>query len=203
MPRRIGSQPALETHVLDYAQADPDQPLIISTPTGVSGAYDAPASRLPDHRGGAQIFAPVPRHPRPTQMPGSQRPTAERLEGQLDPSLLGRTPADVSAGLGSRMSSLNRRASRAGRSAAKNISDAKKQGWRPGRSRSKKGAKKSSRKKDKGRDDDDVMSQSAWTDVTWSTAGRDKHRNRRTYNFGGGDRNKGGGSEKDKKCVVM
>ncbi|KAK7745503.1 hypothetical protein SLS53_003001 [Cytospora paraplurivora] len=198
-PQASGSQPALETHALDYAQQGPDQPLIISTPTGVSGAYDAPTSRLPDHRSGAQIFAPVPRHPRPTLMPGSQRPTAEQLEGQLDPSFLGRTPAEVSAGLSSRMSSLNRRASRAERSAAKNISDAKKQGWRPGRSKSKKGAKKSSKKK-KG-PDDDVMSQSAWTDVTWSTAGRDRHR--RTYNFGGGERNKGGGSEKDKKCVIM
>jgi hypothetical protein len=88
---------------------------------------------------------------------------------------------------------VHRRTSRAERSAAKNISDAKKKGWRPGRSKSKKDKARKGKKKEA---DYDVMSQSAWTDATWSTAGRG--RNRRTYHFGGGAE-----AEKDKKCVVM
>ncbi|ROV99954.1 hypothetical protein VMCG_06263 [Cytospora schulzeri] len=179
-PRPLGSHPGLGIHAIDHARPMPDQPLIISTPTGVSGAYDTPARQMADFHGEAQIIAPVPRHPRPTQNSGVLRPTAERLEGQLDPSFLDAPPVAPSAVSSSRMS-LNRRLSRAERSAAKNISDAKKKGWRPGRSKSKK-AKKSN----KNEPDFDVMSQSAWTDVTWSTAGRD--RNRRTYNFGGGER---------------
>ncbi|KAG6363387.1 hypothetical protein INS49_008486 [Diaporthe citri] len=168
-----------------------NQPLIISTPTGVSGAYDGPARQPSERRTEPTIFAPVPRHPRPSRNPGAPRPTAEQLEGQLNPSFV--TSAVPAPGLNSRLSSVNRRSSRAERSAAKNISDAKKKGWRPGRSKSKKDKARKGKKKEP---DFDVMSQSAWTDATWSTAGRG--RNRRTYNFGGAAE-----SEKDKKCVVM
>lgn len=198
-PRPLGSHPGLGIHTMDHARPGPDQPLIISTPTGVSGAYDTPARQLTDFHGGeAQIIAPVPRHPRPAQNPGVLRPTAERLEGQLDSSYLNMPPVDPSAVSSSRMS-LNRRPSRAERSAAKNMSDAKKKGWRPGRSKSKKAAKKGGgNNSNNNQPESDVVSQGAWTDAA-STVGRDK--NRRTYNFGGGERMKG--SEKDKKCLVM
>ena len=191
-PRSI-SDPASMTHAIDHALASPDQPLIISTPTGVSGAYDGPARQPSERRTEPTIFAPVPRHPRPSRNPGAPRPAAEQLEGQLNPSFLA-TSAAPGAGLNSRLSSVNRRSSRAERSAAKNISDAKKKGWRPGRSKSKKDKARKGKKKEP---DFDVMSQSAWTDATRSTAGRS--RNRRTYNFGGGTAE----AEKDKKCVVM
>lgn len=185
------SDPTSMTHAIDHALVSPDQPLIISTPTGVSGAYDGPARQPSERRTEPTIFAPVPRHPRPSRSPGAPRPTAEQLEGQLNPSFLA-TSAAPGPGLNSRLSSVNRRSSRAERSAAKNISDAKKKGWRPGRSKSKKEAKKGR----KNQPEFDVMSQSAWTDATWSTAGRG--RSRRTYNFGGAAE-----EEKDKKCVVM
>lgn len=186
------SDPTSMTHAIDHALVSPDQPLIISTPTGVSGAYDGPARQPSERRTEPTIFAPVPRHPRPSRNPGAPRPTAEQLEGQLNPSFLA-TSAAPGPGLNSRLSSVNRRSSRAERSAAKNISDAKKKGWRPGRSKSK---KEKARKGKKNQPDFDVMSQSAWTDATWSTAGRG--RSRRTYNFGGAAE-----EEKDKKCVVM
>lgn len=193
-PRPLGSHPGLGIYGIDHARPGPDQPLIISTPTGVSGAYDNPVRQTADCHSEAQIIAPVPRHPRPAQNSGVLRPTAERLEGQLDPSFLNAPPVAPSAVSSSRLS-LNRRPSRAERSAAKNISDAKKKGWRPGRSKSKK-AKKNTRNEP----EFDMMSQSAWTDVTWPTAGRD--RNRRTYNPGG-QRMKGMERDKDKKCLVM
>lgn len=186
------SDPTSMTHAIDHALVSPDQPLIISTPTGVSGAYDGPARQPSERHAEPTIFAPVPRHPRPSRNPGAPRPTAEQLEGQLNPSFLPTSTAP-GPGLNSRLSSVNRRSSRAERSAAKNISDAKKKGWRPGRSKSK---KEKARKGKKNQPDFDVMSQSAWTDATWSTAGRG--RNRRTYNFGGAAE-----EEKDKKCVVM
>lgn len=186
------SDPQNMTHAIDHALVSPDQPLIISTPTGVSGAYDGPARQPSERRTEPTIFAPVPRHPRPSRNPGAPRPTAEQLEGQLNPSFLAMSAAPA-PGLNSRLSSVNRRSSRAERSAAKNISDAKKKGWRPGRSKSKKDKARKGKKKDA---DFDVMSQSAWTDATWSTAGRG--RNRRTYNFNGAAE-----AEKDKKCVVM
>lgn len=186
------SDPTSMTHAIDHALVTPDQPLIISTPTGVSGAYDGPACQPSERRTEPTILAPVPRHPRPSRNPGAPRPTAEQLEGQLNPSFLA-TSAAPGTGLNSRLSSVNRRSSRAERSAAKNISDAKKKGWRPGRSKSKKDKSRKGKKKEP---DFDVMSQSAWTDATWSTAGRS--RNRRTYNFGGAAE-----AEKDKKCVVM
>lgn len=186
------SDPPSMTHAIDHALVSPDQPLIISTPTGVSGAYDGPARQPSERRTEPTILAPVPRHPRPSRNPGAPRPTAEQLEGQLNPSFIATSTAP-GPGLNSRLSSVNRRSSRAERSAAKNISDAKKKGWRPGRSKSKKDKAKKGKKREP---DFDVMSQSAWTDATWSTAGRG--RTRRTYNFGGV-----GEAEKDKKCVVM
>lgn len=185
------SDPSSMVHAIDHALVTPDQPLIISTPTGVSGAYDGPTRQSSERRTEPTIFAPVPRHPRPSRNPGAPRPTAEQLEGQLNPSFLA-TSGAPGTGLNSRVSSVHRRTSRAERSAAKNISDAKKKGWRPGRSKSRKDKSRKGKKKEP---DFDMMSQSAWTDATWSTAGRGRNR---IYNFGGGAE-----TEKDKKCVVM
>jgi hypothetical protein len=186
------SDPSSMVHAIDHALASPDQPLIISTPTGVSGAYDGPARHSSERRTETTIFAPVPRHPRPSRNPGTPRPMAEQLEGQLNPSFMATSGAPV-PGVSSRVSSVHRRTSRAERSAAKNISDAKKKGWRPGRSKSRKDKARRGKKREP---DFDVMSQSAWTDATWSTAGRG--RNRRAYNFV-----TAGETDKDKKCVIM
>ncbi|KAF2993153.1 hypothetical protein E8E14_000374 [Neopestalotiopsis sp. 37M] len=177
---------------------EPDQPLIISTPKGVSGAFDTPDhGRSQQYDAGEPvIFAPVPRHPGPQAGTSNSRPTVERLETIYSiASVDGRNanhhnltlplhneqgygipipPAPPSAALTTTSlrhhTSLNRRQSRARRSAAKNIKDAKSRGW-TGRRKKKK-------------DSDDAMSL-AWTDVTWaSKAPRD-------------------GPGKDKKCAVM
>lgn len=186
------------THTIHHAHSVPDQPLIISTPTGVHGAYDAPNGQPQDPRAQAPIVAPMPRHPRASQHPGLTRSAgpAQRLEtmyhGQLSPNHLIEPVVD-SSDFSSRLSSLNRRPSRAERSAAKNIADAKKKGWRPGRSKSQKGKKTKPRVPEF-----DMMSQSAWTDVTASRAGGPP---RRTYNIPNAQMT--GKVERDKKCVVM
>lgn len=185
------------THVADQAHPAPDQPLIISTPTGIQGAYDAPTGRSQDPRADNPIIAPVARHPRAGQHLGIILPTgpAERLEnifhGHLSPNFP--PPPAVDPSDSSRIFSLNRRPSRAERSAAKNIADAKKKGWRPGRSKSQKGKKAKPRVPDF-----DMMSQSAWTDVSASAAGGPS---RRMYNLPNAQMP--AKAEKDKKCVVM
>lgn len=189
--RQYYAQPMLvDTHhshgsrVVGDSQPLPDQPLIISTPTGIHGAYDIVPDHHTDQPVVTPIHAPVPRHARP----------AERLEdmyqGQLAPGLL--VPPAAPSDFPSRVSSLNRRPSRAGRSAAKNIADAKKKGWRPGRSKSKKVKKSKTREPEF-----DMMSQSAWTDVTYATAGARGERLRHGFDA---RREK---TEKDKKCAVM
>lgn len=189
----IASHTSRNMHDRDHARPRPDQPLIISTPTGVQGAYDTPSGQISVQQAGTPILAPVPRHPRPGQSP-SVLPPAERLEsiyhGHLNPALLAApaAPSDLS----SRVSPLNRRPSRAERSAAKNIADAKKKGWRPGRSKSKKGKKSQARAPEF-----DVLSQSAWTDATYSTVGG---RGRRRHQIFDARQEK---MDKDKKCVVM
>lgn len=187
-------------HALDYAHSMPDQPLIISTPTGVQGAYDAPKGYPHDSQAEAPLVAPVARHPRATQHPGLTRPAgpAERLENiyhqHLSPDYL--APAVDPSNSPSRISSLNRRPSRAERSAAKNIADAKKRGWRPGRSKSKKGKKSKPRPPEIG-----LMSQSAWTDVAMSAAVGPQGPQRDMYNVSNSQMP--AKAEKDKKCVVM
>ncbi|XWW97287.1 hypothetical protein V2A60_005269 [Cordyceps javanica] len=114
---------------------DEDQPLIISTPKGVSGAFDSP--------GETQILAPVPRRPR-QNIPFNPGQPAEPVQSLFPalpnnganvtrqkarhlPSWLSSQPA------GSTRSPVrvSRKPSRAERGAAKNILDAKKRGWRP------------------------------------------------------------------------
>lgn len=177
-----------------------DQPLIISTPRGVTGAFDPPSQQSSSDRwSGTPIIAPVPRHPRTAQgIAGiaSPRPTVERLEtiysmadtstqqqqqqapqrsqtrsrrrifGGLRRAPSNSPPSTVAGGV-------NRQASRAERSAAKNIRDAKKKGWSPS-------SKKKGKKKQR---DYDAASTAGWTDVSVAAPSVYK--------------------EKEKKCVVM
>lgn len=170
----------------------PDQPLIISTPTGVQGAYDAPnEQQQPGQYAGTAIVAPVPRHPRNTHN-ARILPPAERLEniyhGYLSPAHLAVPPAAASLAP-SRLSSVNRRPSRAERSAARNMAEAKKKGWRPGRNKKKKAKQGGGGPSEP---DFEMMSQGAWTDVTWNAAGGPARSRAHITN-----------SQRDKKCVVM
>ncbi|KAL6895645.1 hypothetical protein HDV57DRAFT_19569 [Trichoderma longibrachiatum] len=136
-----GSLATTPTNALD---TDIDQPLIISTPRGVGGAFDPPGRRS-SRRGDTPIVAPVPRRPRPTG--GSAAPpTVERLEtistggpqpvqqtNLVLPTWMRGPPASP----GRQPSTVNRRPSRAERSAAKNMRDAKKRGWAAKKKKSK------------------------------------------------------------------
>ncbi|KAK7970554.1 hypothetical protein PG996_001017 [Apiospora saccharicola] len=174
----------------------PELPLIISTPTGVTGAFDTPDQT------GAQatssepvLHAPVPRHPRPILgVGGPSRPVADRSEtvysntgngsrnnttGHVGPNgqpLMVPPPPSSSELTSSSLrhhTSLSRRPSRARRSAAKNVQDAKTRGW-------------AGRRKQKKAHENDAASSAAWTDVTWaSNAPRD------------------GKAGKGSKCTVM
>ncbi|KAI0175700.1 hypothetical protein GGR52DRAFT_325611 [Hypoxylon sp. FL1284] len=127
----------------------PDQPLIISTPTGVAGAFDAP-SQSDAHRQPVEpvLHAPVPRHPRPISGAHLLRPTVERLE--TISSVAEHPPPGPPSSQLRHHASINRRPSRARRGALKNIRDARARGW-IGR-------------KDKKKKDD------TWTDVSWADA---------------------------------
>lgn len=170
---------------------EPDQPLIVSTPAGVQGVFDPPRHQVRTRSAEMKLFAPVPRHPRPT-LAGPIRPTVERLEGIYNRELLqqsrrqggddllstlngnsltGSAPQDVPVSLSPRRISVNRRQSRATRSAQKNLADAKKKGW-SGTKRQKKKLKES-----------DAVSSTAWTDASRNSA----------------DRN----DERDKRCILM
>lgn len=197
-----------------------DVPLIVSTPRGITGAFDPPTRQTSGRRAEPLILAPVPRRPRSSSNQAAVlRPTVERLETIY--SVASATSATMlpvvsstsnthatyllaptgSASTTVRVPSLNRKQSRAERSAAKNIADAKKRGWN-GRKR---GGKKTKER------DIDVASSAAWTDVTttsgmsgftgmFSGSGK-KGKGVAKTERGGGE---GEGDEKGgKKCVVM
>ena len=193
-----------------------DIPLIISTPKGVTGAFDPPGQHAGFSMGQPAeppLLAPVPRHPRPTTQAAVLRPQVERLEtiysvassngagapGQLAPvppgtRLVGGVLVPSAPGSTSsttRVPSLNRRQSRAERSAAKNIADAKRKGW-AGRTRAK------STKRKKKQKDDDAMSTAAWTDVTTGSYG--ERDNRPGSSATGMFRSK---ADRKTRCVVM
>ncbi|KAK4132456.1 hypothetical protein BT67DRAFT_385154, partial [Trichocladium antarcticum] len=155
-----------------------DMPLIISTPKGVSGAFDRPGHPS-ENRAETPILAPVPRHPRPSTQAAILRPPPDQQQQQqqqqqqaiysssapasqfLQPNThhLPAPPAPGSASsaggffFARRVPSLSRRASRAERSAAKNVADAKRRGWsgRATRTRTR---------------EFDAQSSAAWTDVS-------------------------------------
>ncbi len=172
-----------------------DRPLIISTPTGVSGAFDPPGMAGFVGREATPILAPVPRHPRANETSAVLRPTVERLETiysvASDQQALPTTPGYLTAPpLSTRQSSLNRKQSRAERSAARNIADAKRRGWRRNKSRRRQMIQK-------GRDYD-TASSAAWTDVTASSRGADAFRNPSEGQEMMAQKGKGGG-----KCIIM
>ncbi|KAH8179993.1 F-box domain-containing protein [Sarocladium implicatum] len=168
-----------------------DQPLIISTPRGVTGAFDpqpVPAHFPPTNpRDEPPLIAPVARHPR--AVPGTRnRPTVERLETIYSIAQDNSVPATAPPGraprwfqprsrrperAGSQRSS--RSQSRAERSAAKNMEDARKKAWDAKMKKN----EKSRKKKQKSASE---MASTAWTDVTMRSETA---------------------KEKDKKCTVM
>lgn len=162
----------------------PEQPLIISTPRGVAGAFDPPDRRASNRRNDMPIMAPVPRHPRQANGSGS-RPTVERLETiySVAPSqqsqprqgrrLMPRWRRSPSVSPGAVAVGVNRQTSRAERGAAKNIKDAKKKGWDP----------QKNRKKKKKRKDYDMASSAGWTDISTTSAIKERFQ--------------------EKKCLVM
>lgn len=164
--------------------AGPEQPLIISTPRGVAGAFDPPDRQASNRRSDMPIVAPVPRHPRQAHGPSS-RPTVERLETiySIAPSQQSQTRQgrrlmplwrrSPSVSPGAVPVGVARQTSRAERSAAKNMKDAKKRGWDPQRSRKNKKKKK----------DYDMASSAGWTDISTSSAIKERFQ--------------------EKKCVVM
>lgn len=168
------------------ALPDEDMPLIISTPKGVSGAFDPPDRHPSERRAETPILQPVPRHPRPQTQAAILRPAQDRLDTiypatQLPPphqqqqqpvsggGLLTvpppSAPGSTSTSFSRRVPSLNRKQSRAERSAAKNVADAKKRGWTGRSTRGKSGRRGKSKGGKKGKDFD-AASSAAWTDVT-------------------------------------
>ncbi|CAK7214846.1 hypothetical protein SBRCBS47491_002289 [Sporothrix bragantina] len=156
-PPRAFSNPVLSNSSSSPAFAPvEDRPLIISTPRGLTGAFDDSPGRSKSGRrrqdevddGPAPvIFAPVPRHPQAQERSAELRERLETLSGGgtpvapvqkplILPYASGQFPGTPAGGTGSsgllagRQSSLSRRQSRAERSAAKNMLDAKKRGWR-------------------------------------------------------------------------
>ncbi|KAK4111809.1 hypothetical protein N656DRAFT_123377 [Canariomyces notabilis] len=200
-----------------------EMPLIISTPKGVSGAFDPPERRISGRHADAPILAPVPRHPRPNTQAAILRPGPERPDP--GPAVLGSypnlnvppVPASVASPVSSfsftrRVPSLSRRASRAERSAAKNVADAKKRGWSGRSTRGK------SRRKKKEQRDMDAASSAAWTDVTTYSTGANGNASAysrapsRMGAFFGAAQGNGQGPqlggrevrrEREKRCVVM
>ncbi|PNY24733.1 Uncharacterized protein TCAP_05331 [Tolypocladium capitatum] len=152
-----------------------DRPLIISTPKGVSGAFDPPKRRTSGRQHETQILAPIPRHPRQHSFV-NPRPTTERLETIYSASSYPNMPQGQprSNGLPSWLRSgsmssrgsptgVNRRPGRAERSAAKNMKDARNRGWT--------GKKKSKTESKAGHD---AASSAGWTDVSSPSAPKDR-----------------------------
>ncbi|KAM0509495.1 hypothetical protein ACHAPB_001248 [Verticillium nonalfalfae] len=185
-PQQMVNQPPIHTpHT--QSPAVEDQPLIISTPGGVTGAFDAPNRRTSGRgRGETPILAPIPRHVQPaierldpSYVPpvntGASITDPRSSSSRFMPSWLS-APSTVSNGRQSH-GSISRKPSRAERSAAKNMQDAKRRGWG--------GSKK--KKKRKKQPDFDVASSAAWTDVSAASQGNMPGR----------------GDKADKKCVLM
>ncbi|KAL2022815.1 hypothetical protein VTK56DRAFT_4631 [Thermocarpiscus australiensis] len=198
-----------------------DTPLIISTPKGVTGAFDPPERHPSERRAETPILAPVPRHPRPATQPSILRgPAQERLDPiyscnnngpqqqqqqeathhhHLAVPLASRPVSSTSSSRRRAPSlslglNLGRKQSRAERSAAKNVADAKRRGWSGG---SKSIASRKKKKKDREREFD-AASSAAWTDVTsYSVQPREVVGG----NPGAGRREKG--RERERRCVVM
>lgn len=181
-------QRSSSTETQTLVNPNEEQPLIISTPEGVSGAFDSP--------GETQILAPVPRRPRqnipfePGQPPAPLQSLFPALPNQINgphqsnrplPSWLSAPPP------GSTRSPLRvtRKPSRAERGAAKNMRDAKKRGWRPKTKKDKESKLPQHQQLHQGHPGLG-LEDSGWTDVAPPPPPKDYKE-----------------SKKDKKCVVM
>ncbi|KAI0966312.1 hypothetical protein F4678DRAFT_449841 [Xylaria arbuscula] len=155
----------------------PEHPLIISTPTGLAGAFDVTEPIIAGNSYGPVLHAPVPRHPRPTPGNFSNPPTVERLETitgngpRGNPGISGAPPTPSSQLFSRHRTSVNRRPSRARRGALKNLQDARGRGW-------------TGRKKKKKTKDSEGGEAAGWTDVPSASDVPPSH-------------------AKEKKCVVM
>ena len=149
---------------------DEDRPLIISTPRGVAGAFDSPEKMTSVQRTETPILAPVPRRPR-QEIPFNSRQQPIRREPLYSPSAIQAYHAEnqrartlpswlQSPPMSTSRSSLNRKPSRAERSAAKNMLDARKRGWKP---KSKKPKKSTT-----------ASSEGEWTDISPVAASKEK-----------------------------
>jgi hypothetical protein len=221
-PSHRSTLPALpEPRMSPAIPAGEEMPLIISTPRGVQGAFDLP-NRQTSGRGRPEtpILAPVPRRPKPNTQAAVLRPAEGAAEPQPQPIYSGTSairqqhipvPAaplasgpPSSGGLSGRFPppGLGRQPSRAERSAARNMADAKKRGW-SGRVRPKSGKKK---KKNAGADGSrtrelrDRGGDSSWTEVgAGMPLARSGTPNGRRDRQDGMRDGRGGGH----KCVVM
>ncbi|KAI1176897.1 hypothetical protein F4777DRAFT_577613 [Nemania sp. FL0916] len=173
-----GSQPVMAVPQR-RPPSPPEQPLIISTPIGVTGAYDASQRTIGIPVRAPVLHAPVPRHPRP--IPGNplNRPTVERLEtitvhGSRPESGMTREVLGVpppSQFFSRHRTSVHRRPSRARRGALKNLQDARERGW-------------TGRKKKKTKDQE-AAAAAGWTDVPFPLERPPTH------------------PPKERKCIVM
>lgn len=120
-----------------------ERPLIISTPGGVAGSFDNPEKPTASQPTDTPILAPVPRRPR-QNIPFNSRQQSIRRRPLYSPSAIQNynlenqrarnLPSWIQSPTGptsSSRGSLNRNPSRAERSAAKNMQDARKRGWKP------------------------------------------------------------------------
>ncbi|CAK7266975.1 hypothetical protein SEPCBS57363_002366 [Sporothrix epigloea] len=154
-PLRSSSNPVLPNASLASTFVE-DQPLIISTPRGLTGAFDDSPKRGKsdqhrldefDNGPGPVIFAPVPRHPQVQERNAELRERLETLSGggapmapiqrplilPFSPDRDPESPETRVAGTSSltrRHPSLNHRQRRAKRSPAKDLLTVKKRGWR-------------------------------------------------------------------------
>lgn len=161
-----------------------DQPLIVSTPKGVSGGFDLPETGAPSRWAETTIAAPVPVRPRPRQGGSNPQAPVQRLESSVAPRASYHAPPPPAAqrqqstlrpwtGWGRSRSispgqvpvGVSRQSSRAERSAAKNIRDARMKGWKP---------KAPAKPKKKKKKDHDAVSNAGWTDVTTASGFKDR-----------------------------
>ncbi|PHH73992.1 hypothetical protein CDD80_3434 [Ophiocordyceps camponoti-rufipedis] len=164
--------------------ADCDSPLIISTPTGVSGGLDPPGRRRSSRRNSRRILAPVPRRPgRQMALTDAAEETADEAEAPEQRRFKAALPVWLTMGSGRNAAGVSRRPSRAERSAAKNMLDARRRGWTGEAKKRKKRKKKKQQETAASMQTETEGSNSEWTDGSGPSMGRER--------------------ERERKCVVM
>ncbi|KAF4594576.1 F-box domain protein [Ophiocordyceps camponoti-floridani] len=168
-----------------------DGPLIISTPTGVSGGLNLPGRRRSSRLNSRRILAPVPRRPG-RQMALTEaaeetsEETADEAEAPEQRRFKATLPVWLMIGSGRSAAGVSRRPSRAERSAAKNMLDARRRGWTGEAKNTKKKKKKKKKNKKKNKQTkkeastqtETEGSNSEWTDGSGPSMGRERERNK-------------------------